>query len=69
MWLFSEAMILSLVLDENLMHPDNIAEGYDIFTGKGSQPDDIYGEIHTGDAWEPVRQHFCGIHNKRRLLP
>jgi hypothetical protein len=27
-----EAMILSLVLDENLMHPDNIAEGYDIFT-------------------------------------
>ncbi len=28
-----EAMILSLVLDENLIHPSNIAEGYDIFTG------------------------------------
>ncbi len=55
-----DAMILSLVLDENLMHPNNIAEGYDIFTGKGSQPDDINGEIHTGDAWEPARQHFCG---------
>ncbi len=55
-----EAMILSLVLDENLMHPNNIAEEYDIFTGKGSQPDDVYGEIHTGDAWEPARQHFCG---------
>ncbi len=55
-----EAMILSLVLDEILMHHDNIAEGYDIFTGKGSQPDDVYGEIHTGDAWKPAWQHFCG---------
>jgi hypothetical protein len=53
-------MILSLVLDENLMHHNNIAEGYDIFTGKGSEPDDFYGEIHTGDAWEPARKHFCG---------
>jgi hypothetical protein len=51
-------MILSPVLDGNLMHSDNIAEGYDIFTGKGSQPDDVYGEIHTGDAWEPARQLF-----------
>ncbi len=55
-----EVMILSLLLDENLMHPNNIAEGYDIFTGKGSEPDDFYGEIHTGDAWEPARKHFCG---------
>jgi hypothetical protein len=55
-----KAMILSLILDENLMHPNNLAEGYDIFIGKGSQPDDIYGEIHTVDAWEPARQHFCG---------
>ena len=55
-----EAMILSLVLDENLMHPNNIAEGYDIFTGKGSQPDYLYGEIHIWDAWDQARQHFCG---------
>jgi hypothetical protein len=54
-----EAMILSLILDENLMHPDNIAERYDIFTGKGSEPDDFHGEIHTGDAWKPARKHFC----------
>jgi hypothetical protein len=45
-----EAMILSLVLDDNLMHSDNITEEYHIFTGKGGQPDDVYGEIHTGDA-------------------
>jgi hypothetical protein len=29
-----EAMILSLVLDDRFMHPDNIADGYDLFTGK-----------------------------------
>jgi hypothetical protein len=28
-----KAMILSLLLDDNLMRPKNIAEGYDIFTG------------------------------------
>jgi hypothetical protein len=55
-----KAMILSLLLDDNLMRPKNIAEGFDIFTGKGSLPDDVYGEIHTGDAWEPAREHFCG---------
>jgi hypothetical protein len=55
-----EAMILSLLLDENVMRPENIAEGYDIFTGKGNQSEDVYGEIQTGDAWEPARQHFCG---------
>ena len=47
-----KAMLLSLLLDDNLMRPENLAEGYNIFTGKGSQPDDVYGEIHTGDAWE-----------------
>jgi hypothetical protein len=63
-----EAMILSLVLDENLMHPNNIAEGYDIFAGKGSEPDDFYGEIHTGDAWEPARKHFCSNHPRNMPL-
>jgi hypothetical protein len=55
-----EAQIMSLLLDESLMHPDNLAEGYDIFTGKATGPCLHYGEIHTGDAWEPARKHFCG---------
>ncbi len=55
-----EAMILSLVLDDNIMHPDNIAEGYDLFTGMVIGPDNLYGEIHTGDAWVLARNHFCG---------
>ena len=53
-----EAMILSLVLDENFTHPDNIAEGYDLYTGKVIGPDNHYGEIHTGDAWVPARNSF-----------
>ncbi len=55
-----EAIILSLVLDENLVHLDNIVEGYNIFTGNGSESDFFYGKIHTGDAWEPARKHFYG---------
>ena len=34
-----EAMILSLVLDDRFMHPGNIADGYDLFTGKVNGPD------------------------------
>ena len=30
------------------MHPDNIADGYDLFTGKVNGPVNHYGEIHTG---------------------
>ena len=55
-----KAMILSLLLDENIMTPENLAQGYDVFTGTGSLPNDVYGEIHTGDAWEPARRRFCG---------
>ncbi len=55
-----EAQILSLLLDDSLMHPDNIADQYDIFTGIATGPNLHYGEIHTGDAWEPARKHFCG---------
>jgi hypothetical protein len=53
-----EAMILSLLLDDSIMHPDNIAEGYDLLTGKSTGPNDHYGEIHTGDAWEPAVHHY-----------
>ncbi len=47
------------------MQPKNIAHGYDLFTGKceGNNTDDRYGEIHTGDAWEPARQQFRGNDN------
>lgn len=53
-------MILSLLQDESLMTPENLAEGYDIFTGKPTETVTHYGEVHTGDAWEPARKHYCG---------
>jgi hypothetical protein len=55
-----EAMIMSLLTDERLMKPENIAEGYDLFTGKSVGEVHHLGEIHTGEAWEPARQKFCG---------
>jgi hypothetical protein len=62
-----EAMILSLLLDDSIMHPDNIAEGYDLLTGKSIGPNNHYGEIHTGDAWKPAVHHYCG--NDPRNVP
>jgi hypothetical protein len=54
-----EAQILSLLLDDSLLHPDNIADQYNIFTRKATGLNLHYGEIHTGDVWEPARKHFC----------
>ena len=47
-------MILSLLTDDFLMQDENLAPGYDIFTGDvdPNHPDGKnYGKIHTGDAW------------------
>ena len=65
-----EYMILSLLTDDHLMKDDNIAEGYDLFTGKidNNHPhNQNYGEIHTGDAWEPAVKKFCG--NEGKYMP
>ena len=65
-----EFMIRSLLTDEILMEDANIAEGYDVHTGMDI-PDctvnSSYGEIHTGDAWDPARLRFCGPDGK--LMP
>ena len=62
-----EHMILSLITDESLMNEENLAEGYDIFTGKvekNNPKNKKYGEIHTGDSWKPVCKHYCGSKGK-----
>ena len=56
-------MILSLLTDDTLMHPDNLAPGVDVHTGKvdeSNSANKYYGEVHTGNAWEPARAHYCG---------
>ena len=45
-----EAMILALLHDENLMKDENLAPGYDLFTGMSTDANDKYGKIHTGDV-------------------
>ena len=61
-----EIMVKSLITDEQLMDNKNLAPGYDIYTGMETESSDNakYGEIHTGDAWDPARIHFCGPDGK-----
>jgi hypothetical protein len=53
------------------MHPDNIAQGYNLLTGKSIGSNDQYGKIHTGDAWEwePARKYFCRNHTPNQNMP
>ena len=64
-----EAMILSLLHDEELMKDENLAPGYDLHTGKPTEEITHYGEVHTGDAWEPARNHYCGTHENNHNMP
>ena len=62
-----EHMILSLISDALLMSKENIAEGYNLHTGCVNNESEInqrYGEIHTGDAWQPAVRHYCGRNGK-----
>ena len=58
----TKAMILDLVTNPDLMNDNNIAEGYNQFTGD-IDPNNIsnqkYGEIHTGDEWLLACDRFC----------
>jgi hypothetical protein len=54
-----EAMIMSPLMDERIMTEENFADGLNIFTGKPEGVINDFGEIHTGDAWEPALQQFC----------
>jgi hypothetical protein len=63
----TKAMILSMLHDAVLMQPDNFAQGLDMFTGHVDAQCDLnslYGEIHTGNAWETAVQRFCGSEGK-----
>lgn len=63
----ARSMILSLLHDPKLMRNENIAPGYNIFTGEeleGWECNDCYGEIHTGSTWKQAVSRYCGIHGK-----
>jgi hypothetical protein len=53
---------LSLLIDLSFMYINNIAEGYDVWTGlvKGNIPENNkYREVHTGDACLPAQNRYC----------
>ena len=67
----AKTMILSLLHDPSLMREENFAEGYDIFRGDeldGYECNNNYGEIHTGDAWQPALRRFCGDYGDLKSL-
>ena len=55
-------MIIDLLTDKSLMNESNFAEAYNVLTGAVSPNhpyNSKYGEVHTGDAWEPARNRYC----------
>lgn len=59
------SVLSKLLQNPELMQQSNFAKGLDIFTGKpnavGQAEQGAYiDEIHTGSAWEPARQRYCG---------
>ena len=58
----AHAMIMDILTNTELMNQENIADGYDIFTGdvdENHESNRNYGEIHTGDEWIPARDRYC----------
>ena len=56
-------MIVSMLTDNTLMTESNFAEGYNVLTGDVDMmnpSNQKYGEEHTGEAWLPTRNKYCG---------
>jgi hypothetical protein len=49
-------MIISLLSDPSAMNKFNLAEGYNVLTGKvdNHPANNKYGEVHPGDVWLPA---------------
>ena len=55
-----KSVLLSMLHDPEKMQHENIAEGYDLFSGKVTFPITQYNEIHSGDLWQEARDYYCG---------
>ena len=50
-------------MDKTLMMESNFVEGYNVLTGNVDMmnpSNQKYGEEHTGEAWLPTRNTYCG---------
>ena len=60
----AKAMILDVLMNKTCMQEQNIAPGYDVFSGDVDEKhidNQRYGEIHTGDSWLPARDRFLQL--------
>ncbi len=65
-----KAMLTSLLIDQTLMVDTNFAEGYNVLTGgvdANNPSNDMYGEVHTGDAWIPARDRYTSNRRSESL--
>jgi hypothetical protein len=59
-----KAIILSILQDPKRMRQENLAQGYDVFTGCATEPITSLDEIHTGALWSVARDKYCkGVPN------
>ena len=52
-------VLMSMMEDERIVCPSNIAKGYNFWDGT-TMESNVYGEIHTSDLWNPTRLAYVG---------
>jgi hypothetical protein len=60
----AKAIILDIFTNKTCMQKQNIAPGYDVFSGDADEKhidNQRYGKIHTGDSWLPARDKFLQL--------
>ncbi len=68
----AKAMILDILTNKSCMQEQNLAPGFDVFTGDVDEKhidNQRYGEIHTGDCRLPARDRFCPCKENESNMP
>jgi hypothetical protein len=65
-------MIVSMLTDKTLMTESNFVEGYNVLTGNVDMmnpSNQKSGEVHTGEAWLPAHNKYCGGNEGKTTMP
>jgi hypothetical protein len=65
-------IINSMLADNTLMTDSNFAKGYNVLTGDVDMMNPTnqkYGEVHTGEAWLPAWNKYCGGNEGKTNMP
>jgi hypothetical protein len=65
-------MIISMLRDKTLITESNFAECYNVLTGgidMMNPSNQKYGEVHTGEAWLPAQNKYCGRNEGKINMP